>query len=261
MTIRREQIQIQDRLLPYTWPGLIAAAYAARVSLSSHGHYATPNIHFDRETNKGDAFAYHVYGAAQVEVTLDALRGTYHFDAVRIVHDAGQSLDPLVDRGQVEGGVVQGLGWMTLEEVVYNAKGRLLADSMTTYKVPDLFFAPEEIDLHWLEHAEGGAGPWRSKAVGEPPFMYGIGGFFALLDAMRAARPGLEIDYSAPLTPERVLLALHALKNLAPTRTLVARTGSRLKISHPPGPRSPEPGSRLKISRPPAASCIFSVEN
>jgi xanthine dehydrogenase large subunit len=208
VTIRREQIQIQDKLLPYTWEGFIAAAYAARVGLSGYGHYATPGIHFDRDKNKGDAFAYHVYGAALVEATLDVLRGTCHFDAVRIVHDAGHPLDPFIDRGQVEGGVVQGLGWVSLEEVVYSDKGRLLADSLTTYKVPDLFFAPEVIDLHWLERAEGGGGPFHSKAIGEPPFLYGIGGYFALLDAMRAARPDLAINYIAPLTPERVLLAL-----------------------------------------------------
>ncbi|HOT97058.1 MAG TPA: molybdopterin-dependent oxidoreductase [bacterium] len=208
-TIRREQIQIQDRLLPYTWEGFIAAAYAARISLSSQAHYATPAIHFDKTTNKGDAFAYHVYGAALIEATLDVLRGTCRFDAVRIVHDAGRSLDPQIDRGQVEGGVVQGLGWMTLEEVVQDTKGRLLAGSMTTYKVPDLFFAPAEIEIHWLEEAEGGAGPYHSKAIGEPPLLYGIGGWFALLDALRAARPGLELPYVAPLTSERLLMALH----------------------------------------------------
>lgn len=209
VTIRREKIQVQDRLLPYTWEGFIGAAYAARISLSSHAHYATPNIHFDRVSNKGDAFAYHVYGAALVEATVDVLRGTCRFDAVRIVHDAGTPLDPLIDRGQVEGGVVQGLGWMTLEEVVHNRQGRLLADSMTTYKIPDLFFAPPEIELHWLERAEGGGGPFRSKAIGEPPLMYAIGGYFALLDALRAARPGLDVPYSAPLTSERLLMALY----------------------------------------------------
>ena len=207
--IRREQIQIQDKLLPYTWEALISSAYTARVSLTGHGHYATPGLHFDREKNKGNAFAYHVYGAALVEATLDVMRGICHIDAVRIIHDAGQSLDPLIDRGQVEGGLVQGLGWMTLEEVVHDAKGRLLADSMTNYKVPDLFFAPKEIELRWLEKAEGGKGPFHSKAVGEPPFLYGIGGYFALLDALRAARPGLEIPYIAPLTSERLLMALH----------------------------------------------------
>ncbi|HNW61286.1 MAG TPA: molybdopterin-dependent oxidoreductase, partial [bacterium] len=209
VTIRNERIQIQDRLLPYTWEGFIAAAYAARISLSSHAHYATPGIYFDKNTNKGEAFAYHVYGAALVEVTLDVLRGTCRCDAVRIVHDVGRSLDPRIDRGQVEGGVVQGLGWMTLEEVVHNDKGKLLADSMTTYKVPDLFFAPAEIELHWLERVTGGTGPFNSKAIGEPPFLYGIGAWFALYDALRAARPGLELPYAAPLTSERLLLALH----------------------------------------------------
>ncbi len=210
VTIRREQIQVGERLLPYTWEKLIAAACAGRISLSAHGHYATPGIHFDRTTNKGDAFSYHVYGAALVEATLDPLRGTCRFDAVHIVHDAGSPLDPQIDRGQVEGALLQGLGWVTLEEVLHDEKGRLLTDSMTTYKVPDLYFAPDEVELHWLERSEGGNGPFHSKAIGEPPLMYGIGGWFALLDALRAARPGLELPYVAPLTHERLLMALQA---------------------------------------------------
>ncbi len=209
VTIRREQIQAGERLLPYTWEKLIAAAWAERISLSAHGHYATPGLDFDRVANKGEAFAYHVYGAALVEATLDTRRGTCRFDAVRIVHDAGRSLNPQIDRGQVEGALLQGLGWMTLEVVLHDDKGRLLTDSMTTYKVPDLFFAPGEVELHWLERSEGGNGPFHSKAIGEPPLMYGIGGWFALLDALRAARPGLELPYTAPMTHERLLMALH----------------------------------------------------
>jgi len=206
---------IRERLTPIaaerpgaSFPELAAAAHAARVSLSACAHYATPDIRFDREVGRGAPFAYHVCGTAIAEVTLDCLRGTYRIDAVRIVHDAGLSLDPAIDLGQVEGGLVQGLGWLLLEELLWNDKGRLLTDSLTTYKVPDLDFAPREIAVRFLESDENRFGPYGSKAIGEPPLMYGIAAYFALVDAIRAARPDARVGTSTPLTPEKVLMAL-----------------------------------------------------
>ena len=152
---------------------------------------------------------YHVYGTAIVEVTLDCLRGVYDIDSVKIVHDLGRSINELVDIGQVEGGLAQGLGWMTVEDLQYDEKGRLLSGALATYKVPDTYFMPDDIQVQFLEEADEPLGPYGNKAVGEPPLMYGIGVFFALRQAMRAFRPDIAFAFDTPLTPERVLMALH----------------------------------------------------
>lgn len=191
-----------------TWESLVRAAYLQRVSLSAQAHYATPHLSYDRGTEKGSPFAYHVYGTAIVEATVDVLRGTAHISAVRLVHDAGASLVPLIDRGQIEGALVQGIGWMTIEELVHGANGRLLTDSLTTYKVPDLYSAPDVIDVKFLDRADNPVGLYHSKAIGEPPFMYGIGAFFAIAEALKAARPGVQVPLRAPLTSERILRTL-----------------------------------------------------
>jgi len=189
------------------WDELVWKAYFNRVNLSAHAHYATPSIHYDRETEQGKPFAYHVFGTAILEVTLDCLRGIYTVDRVQVVHDAGRSLNPVIDRGQLEGGVVQGIGWVTMEELVHDA-GRVVSDSMTTYKVPDIHAAPE-IDSVFLEDVGEPAAVLASKAIGEPPFMYGIGVYFALLDAMKSFRPDKPGFYDAPMTPEKVLRFLY----------------------------------------------------
>jgi xanthine dehydrogenase large subunit len=214
--VRPEAVAIVDEVIHLDgvktglhWEKLIAQTYLDRVSLSAHAHYATPKIHFDRNQEKGKPFAYHVFGTAVVEVTLDGLRGTYRFDSMKVVHDAGASLHPAIDRGQVEGGAVQGLGWVTLEEIIHDGRGRLLTDDLTSYKIPDLYFAPE-VQVHFLEHAENPQGLFHSKAIGEPPFLYGIAGYFALLKAMQSFRPDVKIRFDAPLTPEKVLMALYA---------------------------------------------------
>jgi xanthine dehydrogenase large subunit len=190
-----------------TWEKLVWETYVRRVSLSAQAHYATPMIHFDRETESGEPFAYHVYGSAVVEVTVDGLRGTYTIDRVRAVHDAGRSLNPIVDMGQLEGGLVQGIGWMTMEELLFR-DGRNLTDTLSTYKIPDILSTPR-IEGHFLEDAENPNAILQSKAIGEPPLMYGIGAYFALLDAMRAFRPDRAPIFHAPMTPERVLMFLH----------------------------------------------------
>lgn len=214
-----EQLDIVDDLVvcqgrptPIQWKQVISQAYLSRVALSAQAHYATPDLYFDRNVNQGIPFAYHVYGCAAVEVTVDCLRGRYRIDSVSVVHDDGLPLDLMADRGQVEGGVVQGLGWMTLEQVVYDDRGRLLTDNLTNYKIPDMHFAPE-IEVHFLESAENPPGLLHSKAVGEPPLMYGIAGYFALVKAIQAFNPNWTPDFRAPMTAEKVLLALHD-KNL-----------------------------------------------
>ena len=189
------------------WNELVWTAYTKRVNLSAHAHYATPGLWYDKETEQGEPFAYHVFGTAVLEVTVDCLRGTYTVDRVRMVHDGGRSLEERVDRGQLEGGLVQGLGWMTMEELVFK-EGRNVSDTLSTYKIPDLPSTPV-LEGHFLEDADNPKAVMHSKAIGEPPFMYGIGVYYALLQALRAFRPDHDGFYDAPLTPEKALMFLH----------------------------------------------------
>lgn len=207
--LRNERVFNDGKETDWNWQQLISAANAARISLSSQHFYSTPKIYFDKETSKGHPFAYHVFGTAIFEVTLDCLRGIYDIDAVNVVHDFGKSLHPAIDLSQAEGAIMQGIGWMTMEEIVYNAEGRLITDTFSTYKVPDIHFAPKEMNIHFLENSENPFTPFNSKAIGEPPFMYGIGAYFALLNAVKAFRPEKKYDVITPMTPERVLCSLY----------------------------------------------------
>ncbi len=210
ITIVNEKVLCDGRETDWTWDRLVQTAHLNRINLSAHGFFATPEIYFDKIKEKGHPFAYHIFGTAIIEVTLDCLRGTYDIDSVKIVHDLGRPLSELVDRGQIEGGLAQGLGWMTIEDLSFNEKGQLLSGALATYKVPDVYFMPDDIELTFLEDEGNALGPYGNKAVGEPPFMYGIGVFFAIRCAMRAFRPQKEFALASPLTPERVLLQLYA---------------------------------------------------
>jgi xanthine dehydrogenase large subunit len=209
LELRDEWVWAAGKRTGLSWDELVTKALLKRVCLSENGHYATPGIHFDKATAKGNPFAYHVYGIACLEVTLDCIRGTYRFDQALIVHDFGNSINPLIDLGQVEGALVQGLGWMTMEEVVYGPDGRLLSNSLSTYKVPDIYSVPQVVKVIPLDVVGPDAAIMKSKAVGEPPLMYGIGGFFALQNAILAFNPNYEPDFDAPMTPEKVLLRLY----------------------------------------------------
>ncbi|HNX44400.1 MAG TPA: molybdopterin-dependent oxidoreductase [Bacteroidales bacterium] len=192
------------------WEELIISAYKKRVCLSQTGHYATPVIHFDKTTEKGHPFAYYVFGTAAVTVTLDCLRGRYRTDSVQIVHDFGADMNSDINRGQLEGAVVQGIGWMTMEEIRYNEKGKLLSDSLSTYKIPDIYSVPKIIECKALQAEGPEMAVLGSKAIGEPPFMYGIGAYFALQNAIRAFNPRYEADYHSPMTPEKALMGLYS---------------------------------------------------
>ena len=187
------------------WGDVVADAYAQRVRLSALAHYATPGLEMHPGTRT--PFAYHVYGAALVEASVDVLLGTARVDRVTAVHDAGIPIDELTDRGQIEGGIVQGLGWVTSEEILHDAHGRLLTDTLSTYKIPDITATPE-LDIHLLGEVNP-VGLLGSKAVGEPPLIYGLGAFFAIQDAVASWRPAAAGEYRAPLTPERVFRLLH----------------------------------------------------
>ena len=209
LELKNEVIYYRGSKTNLIWNELIQSTYRKRISLSSQALYATPDIYFNTETNKGRPFAYHVYGTGIISVTVDCLRGTYMIDSVKVVHDFGKSLNPVIDLGQAEGGIAQGIGWLTVEEVLHSENGKLLSNSLSTYKIPDIYAAPKEIEVSFLEDSQNQYGPFNSKAIGEPPLMYGIGAYFAILNAMKAFRPEREFKISAPITPEKVLLSLY----------------------------------------------------
>ncbi len=207
--LKNEWVYVEGEKTEITWEQLIFKAMAQRVALTENAHYATPIIHFDKSKEKGHPFAYHVYGTAIVTATVDCLRGTYEFDSVKIVHDYGKSMNPGIDLGQVEGALIQGIGWMTLEEISYADNGRLLSNALSTYKVPDIYSVPKEVEVLPLETDGNDMAILKSKAVGEPPLMYGIGAYFAIQNAMKAFNPNYEMKFHAPMTPEKVLLGLY----------------------------------------------------
>jgi xanthine dehydrogenase large subunit len=212
--IKNEVVYINDEASVFNWKNLIQQAFLKRINLSAKGHYATPLIHFDKTIEKGHPFAYHVYGTALTTVTVDCLRGSYELDAVQVVHDFGSSMNRAVDLGQCEGGIVQGIGWMTMEEIIYNENGKLLSNALSTYKIPDIYAVPKVIDVHFLNTDNNSLALLRSKAVGEPPLMYGIGAFFAIRNAMLAFNQQAQVAYVAPITPEKVLMGLYGNNNL-----------------------------------------------
>lgn len=209
ITLKNEYVYVDAKKTALTWTELIFKAMAKRVALSENAHYATPEIHFDKTKEKGHPFAYHVYGTAIVITTVDCTRGTYVFDTVKVIHDYGKSMSEGIDLGQAEGGLVQGIGWMTMEEIAYNDKGKLLSNALSTYKVPDVFSVPKNVEILPLETESSELAILKSKAVGEPPLMYGIGAYFAIQNAIKAFNPNYKLKFHAPMTPEKVLMSLY----------------------------------------------------
>ena len=187
---------------------VVKAAYANRIQLWSDGFYRTPKIHYDKVTLTGRPFYYFAYGAACSEVAIDTLTGESRVLAVDILHDVGTSLNPAIDIGQIEGGFVQGMGWLTTEELVWNEKGYLSTHAPSTYKIPATGDVPEHFKVAlWHEgNREDNVG--GSKAVGEPPFMLAISVWEAIRDAVACAREGKTVRLAAPATAEHVLDAL-----------------------------------------------------
>ncbi|QRK08683.1 xanthine dehydrogenase molybdopterin binding subunit [Archangium violaceum] len=188
---------------------VVHAAYLAQVSLSATGYYRTPDISYDRVAGRGKPFHYYAFGAAVVEVEVSGLTGEHRVRRVDILHDVGSSLVPSIDRGQVEGGFIQGLGWLTCEEVLFDAKGRLVTHSPDTYKIPAVGDAPEDFRVALLERASQDNTLHGSKAVGEPPFMLAIGAVTALRHAVAAfGQPCTPVELASPATPEAILRAV-----------------------------------------------------
>lgn len=207
--LKDEWVYANGQKMDWDWKKLVMTTFIKRISLSEHAHYTPPDIHFDPVKEKGHPFAYHVYGTAIITATIDCLRGIYEIDSVKAVHDAGNSMNRIVDMGQCEGGIVQGIGWMTMEEIVYDKEGKLRSNALSTYKVPDIYSVPKEMDIRFLETQKDNLAILRSKAVGEPPLLYGIGAYFALRNAVKAFNPSADIPYDAPMTPEKVLMSLY----------------------------------------------------
>ncbi len=187
---------------------LVALAWADRVSLSATGFYKTPKIHYDRATFSGRPFLYYAYGAAVSEALVDTLTGESRLLRVDILHDCGDSLNPAVDLGQIEGGFIQGVGWLTSEQLWWNERGQLQTHAPSTYKIPTCSDVPTDLRVSLLERAPNHEDTiYRSKAVGEPPLMLAISAFLAIRDAIASERnplPRLE----APATPESILRAI-----------------------------------------------------
>ncbi|WP_298852175.1 xanthine dehydrogenase molybdopterin binding subunit [uncultured Ruegeria sp.] len=212
VTFHANQVHIGEDVLPFD--AFIKQAYLARVQLSAAGFYKTPKIHWDRAKGQGHPFYYFAYGASCSEVTIDTLTGEYRVERTDVLHDVGRSLNPVLDKGQVEGAFIQGMGWLTTEELWWDDAGRLRTHAPSTYKIPLASDRPRIFNVNladWSENRE--LTIKRSKAVGEPPFMLGISVFEALSMAVASVadyRKCPRLD--APATPERVLMAVARLQ-------------------------------------------------
>jgi xanthine dehydrogenase large subunit len=206
---RENQVFIGCRAIPFS--EMATQAWHGRVSLSSTGFYRTPKIHWDREKATGRPFYYFAYGAACSEVVVDTTTGEMKVLRTDILHDVGRSLNPAIDLGQIEGGFVQGLGWLTTEELVFHEDGRLLTHSPSTYKIPCASDLPADFRVALFNGTNREETIYRSKAVGEPPLMLAISVFAAIADALHSLAPGKPVPLDAPATPESILRAVQEL--------------------------------------------------
>ncbi len=218
------QVRLRDHYISFE--ELIQQAYFGQVSLSSTGFYRTPKIYYDRSQARGRPFYYFAYGAACSEVIVDTLTGEYRMLRSDILHDVGASLNPAIDIGQVEGGFVQGLGWLTMEELVWNGKGKLMTNGPASYKIPAVADMPLDLRVRLVENRKNPEDTvFHSKAVGEPPFMLGISVWCAIKDAVASLadyRAQPQID--APATPERVLWGVEQMRRLKQAASKSATT-------------------------------------
>jgi len=214
----KERLALVDAGRGLPWEELVREAYFSRVQLWAAGFYRTEGLHWDSTTMRGEPFKYFAYGAAATEVEVDGFTGAYTTRRVDIVHDVGDSLSPLVDLGQIEGGFVQGAGWLTLEDLRWDTsdgphRGRLATQAASTYKLPSIGEMPEELNVALLERAHEDGAVYGSKAVGEPPLMLALSVREALRQAAAAFGPsGSSVDLASPATPEAVFWAVEAAR-------------------------------------------------
>jgi xanthine dehydrogenase large subunit len=215
--VRRNQVSFRDNQViignhVMSLAALAEAAYVERVQLSAAGFYKTPKIAWNRDKAEGRPFFYFAYGASCSEVTIDTMTGEMKVDRVDVLHDVGKSLNPAIDIGQIEGGFVQGMGWLTTEELVWDKQGRLRTHAPSTYKIP----AASDIPEHFRVELFQSEGPredtiFKSKAVGEPPLMLGISVFCAINNAIASLKPGVMPALDAPATPEAIMRAVRGM--------------------------------------------------
>jgi xanthine dehydrogenase large subunit len=216
------------------WDDLVHTAYFQRVQLSAAGYYRTEGLHWDAKTFRGSPFKYFAHGAAATEVEVDGFTGAYRIRRVDIVHDVGDSLSPMIDIGQVEGGFVQGAGWLTLEDLRWDTsdgpdRGRLQTQAASTYKLPSFSEMPEEFNVTLLENATEEGAVYGSKAVGEPPLMLAFSVREALRQAAAAFGPaGVSVDLACPATPEAVYWAVQAARQSEARQDDRARSGNEI---------------------------------
>jgi xanthine dehydrogenase large subunit len=213
ISFRDDTVIVGNEAIPF--PEMVEAAYRARVHLSSTGFYATPKLHWDRDKGHGRPFFYYAYGAACSEVLIDTTTGELRVLRTDLLHDVGRSLNPAIDIGQIEGGFVQGMGWLTGEELVFDDQGRLRTHAPSTYKIPTAFDVPEDFRVALFDNTNRENTIYRSKAVGEPPLMLAIAVFAAIADAIHSLAPGNPVPLNAPATAESIL---HACSCMLPMR-------------------------------------------
>jgi xanthine dehydrogenase large subunit len=257
---RNGHVRVGEQLLSFA--ALAQQAWMGQVSLSSTGYYKTPKIFYDRTQARGRPFYYFAFGAACAEVIVDTLTGEYKMLRTDILHDVGASLNPAIDIGQVEGGYIQGAGWLTCEELVWNDKGKLMTSGPASYKIPAVADLPLDLRVKLVEKRQNPEDTvFHSKAVGEPPFMLGIAAWCAIKDAVASLgdyRQQPRID--APATPERVLWGCEQMRELLVGARLAreeastsdASLASELSLSRASlaptslsSPTSPVPGGRI----------------
>ncbi len=198
---------------------VVKLAYMNRIQLSATGFYKTPRVHFDKEKGKGHPFYYYANGAAVSEVVVDGLTGEYRVSRVDILHDVGKSINPGIDIGQIEGGFVQGMGWLTTEELLWDDDGRVISNSPANYKIPTAYDVPEAFNVQLYHEENTEQTIYRSKAVGEPPLMLALSVWCALRDACASfADYKINPPLDAPATPEQVYHAIQAAKKHSEAR-------------------------------------------
>ena len=205
------QVKIGKEIVPLG--ELVTQAHRARIQLSATGFYATPNLTWDRERTVGNPFYYFAFGAACSEVTVDTTTGEHIVERVDIIHDVGLSLNPAIDIGQIEGGFIQGLGWLTNEELYWDKNGKLRTHAPSTYKIPTASDWPEKFNIKlWESKGNSKETVYHSKAVGEPPLMLAISVYCAIIDAIASIQPGKIPPLNTPATPEMILNAVNQVK-------------------------------------------------
>ena len=195
-----------------TFGEVTEAAYRQRLPLFASGYYRTPEIHYDPKTLRGRPFYYYAYGAAVSEVEIDVFTGQHRLVRADLLEDVGESVSPMIDRGQIEGGFLQGAGWLTLEELLWDDQGRLATNGASTYKLPSWSELPEDFRIAFLERAAEPGVVFGSKAVGEPPLMLAISVREAIRDAIGSYGPGI-VELDSPCTPERIFFAIQKARS------------------------------------------------